>query len=494
MSNKTQTNAKALKLGSYSAFLTLVVIAIVIVVNLMVGELPATVTKVDTSSLKLYTLTDTSVQIVKGLTEDVTMYYIVQNGSEDSSIEEMLDRYASYSSRVSVRKIDPTSNPGFSSKYTDDTLSNNSVIVESAKRYSVVLYNEIYTTEYSEEDIYNYYMTGQTPKGTQYFNGESKLTTAIDYVTSDDLPVLYVVTGHGEVTLPELVTKDAKAENILSEEISLLTTLVIPDDAGTVLLNAPSTDLTENEADILRKYLGKGGKLLLITDYSVTSEKKMPNLMALVKEYGLQPESGLLFEANTSYYTSQPHYLIPKLNPGADVAKNLSSANITTIVPFCHGISEVDGTAKLVQAVLSTSDSAYLKSTEYLESLANMTVEEAKEIKNPYEKMDGDKTGPFFVGAYAEDTQTGGKLLWFSSPTMLDEGMYQSYNSELFMSSLTTLCEKSSSISILGKAMQIQSLAVSMGSVYFWGAIMILVLPVGCAVLGLVIWNKRRKR
>ena len=166
MSNNTkQNNLKTTKMGAYSAFLTLVVIAFVIVVNLMVGELPTTVTKFDTSSLKLYTLTNSTIDIVEGLTEDVTMYYIAQNGTEDINIEEMLNRYSSYSNRIKVRKIDPTSNPGFSEKYTDD-LSNNSVIVESAKRSSVVTNEEIYTKQYTEEDIYNYYMTGMEPSGT----------------------------------------------------------------------------------------------------------------------------------------------------------------------------------------------------------------------------------------------------------------------------------------------------------------------------------------
>ncbi|MCQ2432061.1 MAG: GldG family protein [Clostridia bacterium] len=486
MSNKTQNNQKATKLGSYSAFLTLIVIAIVVVVNLMVGELPTTITKIDTSSLKLYTLTDTSIQIVKKLNEDVTMYYITQNGTEDANIEEMLNRYASYSSRITVRKIDPNAQPGFSQKYTDSSLSNNSVIVESAKRSTVVLYEEIYSTEYSEEDIYNYYYYGVTPKGTQYFNGEGKLTSAIDYVTSDDLPKLYVVTGHGETSLSSTVKDDAKAENILTEDISLLTTLVIPDDAGAVLLNAPTADLTADEVNVLRMYMAKGGKLMLITAYDSCTKANMPNLLGLAEEYGLTIEEGLMIEGNSGYYYTYPFYLLPRLNAEADVAQNLSSANITTILPYTHGIKKVADTGKYVEAVLTTSQDSYIKSLDYL---GNLTGEE----KDALEKKADDVSGSFYAAAYAEDTTTGGKLFWIGSPMMLDENLY-SYNSELFMSSLTTLCEKTSSISILGKALQIQSLAVSAGSAYFWAAILILLLPIGCVVTGFVIWNKRRKK
>lgn len=490
MSNNTkQNNLKTTKMGAYSAFLTLVVIAFVIVVNLMVGELPTTVTKFDTSSLKLYTLTNSTIDIVEGLTEDVTMYYIAQNGTEDINIEEMLNRYSSYSNRIKVRKIDPTSNPGFSEKYTDD-LSNNSVIVESAKRSSVVTNEEIYTKQYTEEDIYNYYMTGMEPSGTTYFNGEGALTTAIDYVTAEDLPVLYIVTGHGEATVSETVLADAKAENILTEELALLTVTEIPADAGAVIINTPTSDISETERDVLLTYLDLGGKMILVTDYESFSDAKMPNLAAVAKAWGLQAQSGLLMEGNANNFMQYPFYLLPNVNAESDVAMNLNSTNITTILPFAHGISKVAETDKFVEGVLTTSADAFVIAD--LEARINEFVD-SETPEKAYEKQDGDAAGTFFVAASAEDTTTGGKLLWVSSKFFITDEFY-SYNGELFMSALTMLCEKSSSISILGKAMQIQSLAVSSAAAAFWGAVLILLLPVGTVVLGLAIWNRRRKR
>ena len=490
MSNNTkQTNLKTTKMGAYSAFLTLVVIAFVIVVNLMVGELPTTVTKFDTSSLKLYTLTNSTIDIVEGLMEDVTMYYIAQNGTEDINIEEMLNRYSSYSNRIKVRKIDPTSNPGFSEKYTDD-LSNNSVIVESAKRSSVVTNEEIYTKQYTEEDIYNYYMTGMEPSGTTYFNGEGALTTAIDYVTAEDLPVLYIVTGHGEANVSETVLADAKAENILTEELALLTVTEIPADAGAVMINAPTSDISETERDVLLTYLDLGGKMILVTDYESFSDAKMPNLAAVAKAWGLQAQSGLLMEGNANNFMQYPFYLLPNVNAESDVAMNLNSTNITTILPFAHGISKVAETDKFVEGVLTTSADAFVIAA--LEARINEFVD-SETPEKAYEKQDGDAAGTFFVAASAEDTTTGGKLLWVSSKFFITDEFY-SYNGELFMSALTMLCEKSSSISILGKAMQIQSLAVSSAAAAFWGTVMVLVLPIGTVVLGYVVWNRRRKR
>ena len=47
---------KALKIGSFSITVTAVVIGIAILLNLFVNELPGTITKLDTSSLQLFTV------------------------------------------------------------------------------------------------------------------------------------------------------------------------------------------------------------------------------------------------------------------------------------------------------------------------------------------------------------------------------------------------------------------------------------------------------
>ena len=283
---------------------------------------------------------------------------------------------------------------------------------------------------------------------------------------------------------------DAKAENILTETLSLLTVTEIPDDAGAVIINTPTSDLSETERDVLLTYMELGGKLILVTDYDSYSDTKMPNLAAVTRAYGLQSASGLVMEGNTNNYMQYPFYLLPNINKESDIALNLTSANITTILPFAHGITKIADTDKFVEGVLTTSADAFV--------IADLEarIEEWADTDTPqqaYEKLDGDPAGTFHVAASAEDTATGGKLLWISSPFFITDDFY-SYNGELFMSALTMLCEKSSSISILGKAMQIQSLAVSSAAAAFWGAVLIILLPVGTVVLGFVIWNRRRKR
>ena len=67
----------------------------------------------------------------------------------------------------------------FTTAYTDETVPNNSVIVECGSRYKYISYNDMYETSV---DYTTYSMQ------TTAYDGEGQVTSAIDYVSSDNLP------------------------------------------------------------------------------------------------------------------------------------------------------------------------------------------------------------------------------------------------------------------------------------------------------------------
>ena len=82
MKNKT-----ALKGGTYSIVLTAIVLAILVVVNIFAQALPSSVTQYDISSTKLYSITSNTKVVVNALKEDVTIYWVVQNGKKTMSLK-----------------------------------------------------------------------------------------------------------------------------------------------------------------------------------------------------------------------------------------------------------------------------------------------------------------------------------------------------------------------------------------------------------------------
>ena len=82
----------ALRGGTYALAVTAVVLAILITANVFASALPATLTRQDISAAQLYSVTSNTKVVVNNLTDDVTIYWIVQSGEEDDVIQNLLDK------------------------------------------------------------------------------------------------------------------------------------------------------------------------------------------------------------------------------------------------------------------------------------------------------------------------------------------------------------------------------------------------------------------
>jgi ABC-2 type transport system permease protein len=318
----------ALKYGSISIGLTAVVIALVIVFNLVTAELPAKWVKIDTSTNGLVSFTDNTKEYLKGVNDEIEIFLVVRTGYEDQMICQLLDYYKSENSNISVKYIDPVKNPAFVSEYTEDEITDNSIIVKSDKRSKVVDGGEFYIYEtydvvfgsgsmvkLTKTEWQTYYLDNQSPElylqqtgmplpVNEFFNGEGLITGAIDYVITEKLPVLYSVTGHGETAmganyqmLLDTINVTVKSANLVAgDEVK------VPDDAAILFLNNPAKDIFEKELEALKAYVDKGGKIILTTDRDSYSEGKMPNLAKLTAHMGMKGNPQLVSENDKSYY------------------------------------------------------------------------------------------------------------------------------------------------------------------------------------------------
>lgn len=379
--------------GSCSLVISAVVLALLIVVNLFVSALPTNLTKYDISSTKLYSITSNTKVVVNALEEDVTIYWIVQAGQEDDVIENLLGKYESLSDHITVVKRNPDVYPTFAEQYTDEEVPNNSLVVESGDRYRYISYNDIYL---SDVDMYSYsYSTS--------FDGEGAITSAIDYVVTEDLPQLYVLEGHGEAELPSTFSDQLEKENYEVNTLSLLTVDQIPEEADCVLIYAPSTDLSEEEVDMLRDYVTGSGKLMVSA--GTTENGSLPNLYSLLEDYGVTSAEGIVVEGDREHYAfGMPYVLMPDI-ASSDITDSLTEENYYVLMPISQGMTVGSSSNGTVTSLLTTSDTAFSKVAGY--SLET------------YEKEDGDIDGPFTVGLSIEDN-SGGQIVWFSSSTFLE--------------------------------------------------------------------------
>ncbi len=490
-------NARALRAGGYSVLITAIVLAALIFLNLLVAALPASVTRLDATSSGLFTLDKQSEQILGGVSEEITLYHICQSGKENSMITELLGRYTAANGKITVRTVDPVVSPSFVAKYTDEALADNSVIVESGKRFKVVPYTDMVYTDYSgmtQEDYYNYYYYGVQPKGTQVFAGENALTSAIDFVTVPSVPKLYILNGHGEAALSTAMTSYIRDENIEYETVSLLTgaangpdtfdeglsgvSVKVPEDASCILLNTPTSDLSDAELTALLDYLKAGGTLVVTADYKTPD---LPNVVRLANALGLEIPGSLVIETAQGYYTQRTYWLLPRAQSHG-ITDPLLSAQKYVLFANAHAMRAAESAPEGVTVTplfLTSSDAVAKKETSF--QLAS------------YEE--GDLRGQFVTAAAV--TVGEGKAVWFSSPYLTDSGadqMTSGGNSGAFLNALGWTCEKPSSVTVRTIAMTVEPLVVAEGEANLWMVLLAILVPVAALGAGLFVWARRRRR
>lgn len=467
---------KRFRAGSYSAFAAVIVIAIAVVVNMIAGSLPANMTQLDMTSQSLYSLSDQTRRIAASIDKDVNLYLLATTGSEDDTILRLLQRYEGLSDHISVSTVDPSVQPTFLDSYDLSTtqLYANSVIVDCEGRYRLVSYNDIYVTSYVS-DSYSYYGYSTTTE----FDGENALTNAIHYVSSDNLPKLYTLSGHGEAELDSTITDMIAQDNMEIESLSLLSLEAMPEDATALIINAPSSDIGKDEAAMLTEWMANGGKIVLITDYINSGD--MPNLLSVTEAMGLTISEGLVIEGDSSMHVGRyPYYLLPDIT-SHEITDALIDGGYYILMPLAQGIETVEGTSASVTNLLSTSSAAYAKA----DGMDTATTE----------KEDGDIEGTFHLGAVSE--LNDGKLVWFTSAGMLDSYINQTVsgaNGDLFLNALNWMGGQEESISIRAKSLDSEGLTVTSAQSSFWSIVMIGLIPLGFIALGLVVTIRRKRR
>lgn len=468
---------KSLKNGSYSMGITAIVIAVLVVINLIVGQIPEKYTQVDVSTQKLYTISDTTEKYLKDMNTDVTIYHIVQSGKEDSVLEKMLTRYEEESKHIKVEKKDPVLYPNFTSQYTSDDVADNSLIVVAGEKSKVISYSDLYETEMD-------YTTYQT--NTTGFDGEGQIDSAISYVTSENLPVIYTLEGHEELELNSSLTDSLQKANYDVQSLNLLTQDAVPKDTGCLMIAAPQKDLSEEEAQKIITYMEAGGKVMIFTEYTGTD---MPNLKSVLENYGVTTGDGVIMEGDTGHYIMQrPYYIVPTID-SSDITSDIKSNNRFVLAPISQPVKTLSDYRDTLQisSLLSTSDKAYIKT-----DVQNMTT---------YEKEDSDEEGSFQVGVSVTeqvDDDNTTQLVCFGCASLLDEATDQQVsggNTDLVLAALGWMCENDAPvIDVTSKSLTMSYLTVPQFDAAYWSIIVCGVIPVVFLLIGTVIWFKRRKQ
>lgn len=467
--HRWSVSAKKIRRGVFNSSFIVIGLAIVVAVNVFANELPEKAKSVDLTSQNLYTLTDDSVNLVKNLKQDVTLYVLSSEKSADDTVARTLSNYEDVSSHIKVEYIDPAVSPNFYASYTDTAPSDGSIIVVCGNTSKVV----------SSSDLYQYDIDYSTYTQTKSaYDGEGQLTSAISYVTSEDLPKVYTITGHGETALDDTFKSALEKMNISVEDLTLLQEEAIPEDAAAVIINGPTSDFSADDATKISTYLAGGGKLIVTTAYNKTEDT--PNFDGILSAYDIQVTNGLVMDSDSSHYYQYPFYLLP------DVASATQTSKVSNYVfmPYAQALTNAGVHTDTITwtDLLTTSDNAYVKT-----DISNITT---------FEKESGNQSGKFTLAANVTESESGADITVVASVLAFSndaDSIVSGQNLALFKGITSTFASSDSAVSIDAKPYTYTTLSVNQSVAIMSETLLVMVLPVALIVIGIVIWYRRRR-
>ena len=360
--------------------------------------------RVDLSFNRVTTQSETTLAVLRGLDKDVHAYAVASQGNELNDLNALLDRYQAASAHFSWSQESLSRNPLLLQWVSDDVgdsaVTADCVIVrcEQTGRTRVLTWDDYMRFSYSDASG-SYAWTGLTY--------EQAITGAIVYVTTDDLPTVQLLAGHGELTADETAALEQRlaAANYAARRVSLNNGDAL-DPGAPLMILSPTLDISEAEAEALADYARHGGSLFITADF--TDPDILPNLYAFYRLYGVAPMPGLVLADEGdrgSYYTNIAE-ITPTLAPIVGVTDGMAQSGGALLILAPARAMEITAQASadlIVDPVLQSG------ATSYLRRVSEDSIETARQADDPQGPFalavlcdrafsDGTRSRAFFIG------------------------------------------------------------------------------------------------
>ena len=348
--------------GAIATVGVLVALGVVIAVNYLATRQNK---RWDLTANKQHSLSEQTVKLLRNLDAPVK-FLVFDRSPEFDRFRSRLDEYDYNSDKVSVEYIDPDTKPVQAREY--DIQSYGTVVIEYKDR------RERATSD-SEQDLTNALikaMTGQQKK-------------------------VYFVQGHGEKdpTVSEregysTISQALGRDNYGTDKLVLAQQQDVPADASVVIVAGPKADLLPGEVDMLRRYLNKGGHLLVLLDPEEAGGTGTPALEALVKEWAIEPGQNVVVDVSGMGQLLGTDASVPVAAkyPSHPITDRF---NLLTAFPLARSISPAAGGAngRNAQPIIETSERSWAETNvKQLRSTGEVALNADQ----------GDKQGPVTIG------------------------------------------------------------------------------------------------
>jgi ABC-type uncharacterized transport system involved in gliding motility auxiliary subunit len=465
------------KYTGYMAVYTLVVLAILVAINFLGNRYSKAW---DSTKNKQFTLADQTVKVVKGLKSPVTVTYFGRD-STFREAQDLLDRYATLSTKIDARYVDPVKKPQVAK--ADGFRSDAPVVVQN----------------------------GPKSEGAKALTEEEVTGALIRALKSGDRNVCFL-TGFGEHSIDDteaagfsLLKALLDRENYKSRAVTLkpaapeagkklevgqaapaAANVEVPADCTVAVVGGPQASYPQPVVDALKKYVEDGGHAIFMLDDTLRIGRSEPpaeqtGLEKVLSDWGVTVNKDLVLDLSGfgQIFGFGPEIpVILQYDPHA-ITQPLS--RIPTAFPLARSLDLKSGSNTAADKLVSTTDDSVATS----EIGPGGSVDPKKGKHGPLTLMaagtySGSKKGRFVVA---------GTSLWATNNF---GGSRQLGNCDLFINSINWLSSDEDLISIQPKTPDNQEFNVTgyRLRLMFW--LSIVIFPLGVVGFGLATWWKRR--
>ena len=431
-------------------------LGILILINVIVFQNPKSW---DLTEDRQYSLAPETIASLQALDADVHLigFYSQERADSRESLRPLLQQYQEESGgRVSVEFTDPREQPFLAQEYgvTRDA----SLVVALGAASEVTS-----------------------------FASEQEITGAIVRLANPGSRAVYFVTGHGERDprgSDELgfdqLRQALEAKNYVVQDLSLLITPQVPEDALAVIIAGATAPLATAEVEALATYLDDGGGLVVLAD-PLPGTAEDPLATFLASRWGLDLRRDLIVDLSSS----MPLAAIAASYADHPVTEKLQS--LATYFPTSRSLGVAPSAEGTTRTELILTGSNSWGETE----LEGMSPETTIEFNDG-----ADTPGPLVVGATAEDSVHAARLVVIGDSDFgANADFYGLGNGDLLVNSIDWAAGQDALISLTAKptteryvtppSRQVLALVFIVGVVAIPGLFMI---------LGLTTWWGRRAR
>ncbi len=472
--------------GTMTCLLVAIIIAIFIAINLGMQKLE--LTPIDFTQEKLYTLTDESKEKVKNIEKEVNIYFV--GYTDDDSNLDLAKQYKKENERILAEAVDVNNRPDLASKYGIES-GTKGIIVECGEKSKIL----------TESDLVTYDTTSYETISI----AEEKLTSSIVSVTSEKVPKVYFLEGYSEFSLSQNMNY---LNMYLANEVNEIDTLNIlsagkvPEDCDTLVVTTPNRDFDEIATTAITEYI-QAGKNILWLNAAVTSKKDMPNVNKILAMYGVKPfEIGIIRETDADkMITGSPDLILPEIE-NATITEDLYH---TTGVIFINATKVNIEEEKLEELKVEETDLLLASENSYFRSNFNIQSDNVKE---------NEEKGTFVVGAQLEKTikeanEENGESAIISKLVIFGENYFvsdyplnqtsqyaaiqlASYNKDLILNSIAYLVDREEDITARKDTGAVTYTATEAQDTII--RVIIFAVPIIIIIVGIVVWQVRRKK